>query len=45
MDCIVHGIAKSWTQLSDFQFQDTTLIRRESESLRYMTNTEFFMSC
>ena len=20
MDCIVHGVAKSWTQLSDFQF-------------------------
>ena len=22
MGCIVHGIAKSWTQLSDFHFQD-----------------------
>ena len=21
MDCIVHGVAKSWTQLSDFDFQ------------------------
>ena len=21
MDCIVHGIAKSWTRLSDFHFQ------------------------
>ena len=21
MDCIVHGIAKSWTQLNDFHFQ------------------------
>ena len=21
MDCIVHGVAKSWTRLSDFQFQ------------------------
>ena len=20
MDCIVHGVAKSWTRLSDFQF-------------------------
>ena len=45
MDCIVHGAAKSWTQLSDFQFQEMTLIRRESESLRYTTYTEFFMSC
>ena len=22
MDCIVHGVAKSWTQLSDFHFPD-----------------------
>ena len=22
MDCIVHGVAKSWTRLSDFHFQD-----------------------
>ena len=22
MDCIVHGVAKSWTQLNDFHFQD-----------------------
>ena len=21
MDCLVHGVAKSWTQLSDFHFQ------------------------
>ena len=21
MDCIVHGVAKSWTQLSNFEFQ------------------------
>ena len=21
MDCIVHGVAKSWTQLSDFHFR------------------------
>ena len=21
IDCIVHGVAKSWTQLSDFHFQ------------------------
>ena len=45
MDCIVHGVAKSWTQLSYFQFQEMTLIKRESESLRYTTYTEFFMSC
>ena len=22
MDCIVHGVAKSWTRLSDFHFTD-----------------------
>ena len=22
MDCIVHGVTKSWTQLSDFHFQE-----------------------
>ena len=22
MDCIVHGVAKSWTQLSDFHFHE-----------------------
>ena len=22
MDCIVHGVAKSWTRLSDFHFPD-----------------------
>ena len=25
MDCIVHGVAKSWTRLSDFHFQFFTL--------------------
>ena len=24
MDCIVHGVAKSWTRLSDFHFTDCT---------------------
>ena len=24
MDCIVHGVTKSWTQLSDFHFTFTT---------------------
>ena len=24
MDCIVHGVAKSWTRLSDFHFQPFT---------------------
>ena len=25
LDCIVHGVAKSWTQLSDFRFHFTSL--------------------
>ena len=25
MDCIVHGVAKSWTQLSDIHFQFSTV--------------------
>ena len=27
MDCIVHGVAKSWTQLSDFHFQTCFIIK------------------
>ena len=32
MDCIVHGVAKSWTQLSDFQkkFSGTGGVRTEA---------------
>ena len=25
MDCLVHGVAKSWTGLKDFHFQDECL--------------------
>ena len=35
MDCIIHGVAKSWTQLNDFHF--TCEI---SEVLREILNTE-----
>ena len=27
MDCIVHGVTKSWTQLSDFHFDDFNFLR------------------
>ena len=27
MNCIVHGVAKSWTQLSDFHFDDFNFLR------------------
>ena len=29
MDCIVHGVAKSWTQLSNFYFHMLSSIRRK----------------
>ena len=31
MDCIVHGVTKSWTQLSDFHFQHTFIIHLSVE--------------
>ena len=27
MDCIDHGVAKSWTQLSDFHFKRTLIVQ------------------
>ena len=27
MDCIIHGVTKSQTRLSDFHFQDATILR------------------
>ena len=30
IDCIVHGVAKSWTQLSDFHFHFSDMINIES---------------
>ena len=32
MDCIVHGVPKSWTQLSDFHFHGTFMGRWLSKS-------------
>ena len=26
MDCIVHGVAKSWTRLSDFRYRQHTIL-------------------
>ena len=31
MDCIVHGVTKSWTQLSDFHFHHTFIIHLSIE--------------
>ena len=33
MDCIVHGVAKSWTQLSDFHFTDKGELLKLKESV------------
>ena len=45
IDCIVHGVAKSQTQLSDFHFYITTVYmaivqRKEFEELTMRHNTE-----
>ena len=31
MDCIVHGVAKSWTRLSDFHFSLTVAFNEKSK--------------
>ena len=30
MDCIVHGVTKSWTQLSDFRFRYMLVLQYEA---------------
>ena len=37
MDCLVHGVTKSWTQLSNFHF--TSLVARKVESMPAMQET------
>ena len=32
MDCIVHGVTKSWTQLSDFHITGVSRVRRAGTS-------------
>ena len=38
MDCIAHGVAKSWTQLSDFHFTSLLNIRIQG-TLHYTSNS------
>ena len=38
MDCIVHGIAKSWTRLSDFHFQRPLSIPKIAKELEKKVN-------
>ena len=38
MDCIVHAVAKSWTQQSDFHFHWTA---RSNQSVEKEINTEY----
>ena len=50
MDCIVHGVTKSWTRLSDFNFhyyrQDTVVVLecifQNAEFLLYYVSPQFF---
>ena len=37
MDCIVHEVAKSWTQLSDFHFQLTDNLLKSENHYFYLT--------
>ena len=43
MDCIVHGVIKSWTQLSDFHFPASQagiqISRKDINNLRYADDT------
>ena len=40
MDCIVHGVAKSWTRLSDFNHKNHWVIARQKYCLK---NTKFLL--
>ena len=40
MDCIVHGVAKSWTRLNDFHFQATFLICSRPLNVMDINNNE-----
>ena len=42
MDCIVHGVAKSWTQLSDFHFPFTFTFQRH---IWLLTTGQLWHSC
>jgi len=35
MDCVVHGVAKSWTQLSDFHFQEGETVLKQDTLFLY----------
>ena len=44
MDCIIHGVTKSWTQLSDFHFQVViVLLLLVSFSLRYILFSNYLL--
>ena len=36
MDCVVHGVAKSWIQLSDFHFTDKVELLKLKEEYKYL---------
>ena len=35
MDCIVHGVAKSWKQLRDFHFQENLAKKQMAKNQKY----------
>ena len=38
MECIVHGVAKSWTRLSDFHFTSIHIHTHRQHALKNLTN-------
>ena len=41
MDCIVHGVKKSWTQLSDFHIHKHFMIHVTLNASKYLNNSLF----
>ena len=41
MDCIVHGVKKSWTQLSDFHIHKHFMIHITLKASKYLNNSLF----
>ena len=45
MDCIVHGVAKSWTRLSYIHFQEGETVLGQGALFYIVLSTEFKLSC
>ena len=42
MDCIVHGVTKSWTQLSDFHFHMSTFVKLCKNNIEFLDEMDSF---